>query len=133
MSQIRRLIGLSILLILAACGGNQPSAPGATNLSAGEALYNQNGCLACHALEDGPNAPTAGPVIEGLMARAAETITAEDYTGSATTAEEYVREAIIQPEVYIVPDYLAIMPATYEASLTEDELDTLVEYLKTFN
>lgn len=53
------------------------------------------------------------------------------YTGDAGTVEAYIRESIIDPRVYIVDGYASVMPETYRASLSEEELTTLISYVLT--
>lgn len=96
-----------------------------------EAVFAASGCVACHAVE-ADAAAGIGPSMVGLGSRAAAAIEASDYTGEATTVEEYIREAILNPQIYISPDYMPVMPATYQDSLTEEQIDQLVEYLQTF-
>lgn len=73
----------------------------------------------------------------GLAARAAEIVQRPDYTGSATTPEGYIREAILEPSAYIVPgpNYgargVSLMPADYDERLTDDQVEALVAYLMT--
>lgn len=95
------------------------------------AVFSSSGCVACHAVtEDTP--PGIGPSMIGYVSRAQETIESADYTGEATTVEEYSRESIVNPQIYIVPDYQPVMPATYEDTLSDEQLDQLVDYLQTF-
>ncbi len=130
-----------IMLILTACGAtSQPtvettsdSAPSSASQSRGEALLLENGCIACHATEEGPNATDIGPVWKGLMERSAQIIESDSYTGEATTVEEYIRESILKPEVYVVDGYLQIMPNTYQHSISEDDLNEIINYLQTLD
>lgn len=92
-------------------------------------------CTACHSIEPGQDG--AGPTLAALGTRAEEIIASDDYNGEATTAEEYIRESIIDPSKYLVPGdkyatgTMSLMPATYGKTLTDEELDNLVEYLLT--
>lgn len=110
-------------------GEATPEAEPADPIALGKQLYQQQGCSGCHALGDANAAGQTGPTHEGLAQVAAERIADASYTGSATTAEEYIRESIVAPGVYIVPDYQNIMPA-YD-KLSETQLNALVEYLHT--
>ncbi|MCB0211435.1 MAG: c-type cytochrome [Anaerolineae bacterium] len=96
------------------------------------AVFSQSGCIACHAVsEDAP--PGVGPAMPGVIERAEEAIASPDYSGEAKTVEEYLRESILNPAVYIEPDYQPVMPTTYEDTLTDEQVDQLVEYLQTFH
>ena len=50
------------------------------------------------------------------------------------TAEEYIREAIVEPSAFIVEECplgpcLQVMPENYGDILTEEEIDAVVAYL----
>ena len=73
---------------------------------------------------------TFGPTHNGMGAIAAARIIAPDYTGAATTAAGYIEESLLQPEVYVVPDYAMTshqMPVY--AHLTAEQLTALVAFL----
>lgn len=110
----------------------QPSDSAASGDSSNlEAVFAGAGCIACHAVtEDAP--PGVGPSMVGLVDFATEIIKSPDYTGKATTAEEYIHESIVDPLIFVVPDYQPVMPATYQDTLTEEQISQLTEYLLTF-
>lgn len=92
-------------------------------------------CNACHSTA--PGADMAGPTLAGLANRAAQLIASDDYTGSATDVEGYIREAIVEPSAHITPGNMysangtSFMPTGYDESLSEEELNHLVAYLAT--
>lgn len=101
-------------------------------------------CAACHTIEDTSAAGITCPDLSNIGAVAAERIASAGYTGSATTAEEYIRESILDPNAYIVPNEpgtvwsagtTSIMPqnAAKTAGLEGNpaELERLVAYLLT--
>jgi mono/diheme cytochrome c family protein len=96
----------------------------------GEALANSLACVACHiAAPTGP-AWLAADGEAGIGSRASDRIDDPDYSGSATTAEQYLFEAIALPNVYLVPNYAeGIMPNTYANTLTDQEMADLIAYL----
>lgn len=99
----------------------------------GEALATSLGCTACHiAAPTGPAWPAHNGE-PGIGVRAAARIAQGDYTGSAETAEQYLLEAIVAPNVYIVQNYTpGIMPQTYGTQLTEQDAADLIAYLLSF-
>jgi nitric oxide reductase subunit C len=118
--------------------GGEPAAaaPSDDPVAQGGALFRASppSCFTCHSTS--PGVVLAGPSMAGLVGRASEVVQGEEYTGSATTAEEYVRESIVEPSAYISegPDFfasdgLSMMPAGFDRSLTDDEIDQLVAYL----
>lgn len=119
--------------------------PGATPVRAdndpialGEAVFRSAmpACAACHSMAPGVN--LAGPTLAGMLSRAQETIESPDYTGSATTPEDFIRESITDPSAYLYPGAMysaggvSFMPTNYGDDLTPEELDNLVAYLASF-
>ncbi|MEN8173873.1 MAG: cytochrome D1 domain-containing protein, partial [Chloroflexota bacterium] len=66
---------------------------------------------------------------------AAKHLESADYTGAAASAEEYIREAIVEPDIYVAPDCPTgacmggQMPASLVDLLSSKELDIAVQYL----
>ena len=118
-------------VLLAACGAGG-------NPEAGERLYTSltigradaPGCVTCHSLE--PGEVKVGPSHAGVAERAAQVVRQADYTGSATRAEEYLRESILEPDVYVESGFLpGVMYQGYAETLTASELADLVAFLLT--
>ena len=101
------------------------------NAQAGEALATSAGCVGCHiTTTTGPAwNPTGGQ--PGIGERAATRYTEADYTGAATSTEQYLLESIVNPGVYLVPGYQDIMPKTFSESLTPQDAADLIAYLLT--
>lgn len=129
------------LLISACSSGDEAQPPSSTSNGAPAVaepqevpghsqLFAQSGCVACHSVSRETKG-MLGPSLAGLVPRSTETVNDLAYTGSAETVEAYIRESILQPQVYVVPGYPSVMPQTYEASLSENELTQLVDYLLT--
>jgi cytochrome c551/c552 len=135
---------------LAACGEADPTplllpvpTLDQTAIAAGEAVRGQvlfqqtligtqngAGCTTCHALA--PGVVLVGPSLAGIGERAQRITTQADYQGQATTAAAYLREAIINPNVYVVTGFQPnVMRATYAAELTAQEVEDLVAFLLT--
>lgn len=126
--------------LLTACGGNAGSAgqaagtnPGNldSEAAAGEALFNQTlqiarapTCKTCHVVE--PDAePVVGPSLHGIASVAGSRVPGQ-------SAEEYLRESIVDPDAYIVEGYQSgIMARTYDQLLTPEQIDSLVAYMLT--
>jgi cytochrome c oxidase subunit 2 len=89
----------------------------------GEALAASSGCLACHAI-DGTTG--TGPTWKGL-AGASRPLT----TGESVTADDpYLFNSVIDPDSQVVAGFDPVMPTTYSETLTEPEINDLVEYIK---
>lgn len=101
---------------------------------AGETLAQDLGCTGCHILS------TVGPPWEGegdqagMGARAASRIEQENYTGDATTAQQYLIESIVLTNAHVVEGYdSGLMPGNYGERITEQNLADLIAYLLTFD
>lgn len=102
------------------------------NAQSGEALATQLGCTACHVI--GPTGPAWMPNPEqpGIGERAALRIEQDDYTGNATTPEEYLFESVVNTNLFIVEGFAEnVMPATYGDTLTEQNMADLIAYMLT--
>jgi cytochrome c oxidase subunit 2 len=86
----------------------------------GRALFDRMACISCHEPRR-----RIGPALEGLFG---ETVLLSD--GSTALADEdYLRRSILEPHTQIRSGFKPIMPA-YAGRLDEEELWTLLEYLK---
>jgi nitric oxide reductase subunit C len=117
-------------------GDRAPAAASDDPVSQGEALFRSSppACFTCHSTS--PGVVLAGPSLAGMATRGQELVESAKYTGSATTAEEYVQESIVEPHAHITegPDFFAvdgrsIMPDNYDRTLTAEQIEHLVAYL----
>ena len=76
-------------------------------------------CVTCHQI--GQDA--AGPDLAGVAVRASERV-------DGLTAQDYLKQSILEPEAYLVEGWANVMPP-FEGQLSDDQLDALVEYLMT--
>lgn len=82
-------------------------------IETGRNLATTNGCIGCHSTNglDG-----TGPTWQGL---------------AATVDDEYLRRAILDPNAEIAAGFEPdVMPSTYADSLTAEDVDALVAYIK---
>ncbi len=87
----------------------------------GESVFASAGCGACHAFGPAGTDSEVGPSLDELTAAA---------EGAGMPVEEYVRQSIADPNAVIADGYQPdVMPDTYENTLTEEQLDGLVQYL----
>jgi mono/diheme cytochrome c family protein len=142
LKKIVLLAMLSLLLVtLAACGGgggDETTAPSEEDAIAaigdaanGEKLFSQSvigsnnspGCITCHSLE--PDVVIVGPSQAGLGTRAETRVPGQ-------SAEEYIRNSIINPNDYLVEGFAeGLMYQNYAEELTEQEIDDIVAYTLT--
>lgn len=143
-----QLVGLLVAgILLAACGGGQATSPadrgaGTTSTAGGSAavsgnpatgqeLFISQGCGGCHVIE-GVDAAIGQvcPNLSTIATDATEIIASPDYTGDATTAAEYIRESIVDPNIYVVEGYQPnVMPQTFDQTLSEQQINDLVAFL----
>ncbi len=97
----------------------------ATTLGANNTL----GCSTCHL----PDQTTSlGPSRFGMAYRSATTVRLPVYSGQATTAEAYLLESLINPNLYVMPAFPpGQMPNSYAQDLTPQEIADLVAYMLT--
>jgi cytochrome c oxidase subunit II len=89
--------------------------------AAGGRLFSALACNTCHR----PDSQDRGPVLDGLFGK---TVTLQD--GQTVTVDEsYVRESILNPTAKVSAGFQPIMP-TFQGLVTEDQLQELVEYIK---
>jgi nitric oxide reductase subunit C len=96
-------------------------------------------CAACHTVAGTSAAGEIGPELTYIRSVAVERIESPLYTGSATTAEEYVRESIMDPSAFVVPSEpgatystpsgSSVMQAATGQALDPLELEALIKSL----
>lgn len=99
-------------------------------IAQGRSVFEANGCAGCH------GEPGAGGVISpdlaGIAARAGSRV-------AGLSAEAYIRQSIQDPNAFVVPDCppgpcpSGVMPQTFGASLSPEQLTALVTYLMSLN
>ena len=100
------------------------------------AAFQKGACGSCHTIDGIPNAVgVIAPNLSDVHLAALKHFDSGSYTGKATTAEEYIHESILDPNLYIAPKCPTgactpnIMPATLKDTLTADEINSIVKYL----
>ena len=125
-------IAAILLLLITSCGG--PSG----DPQRGEELYRQQklaggaapGCVSCHSLE--PGVVKVGPSHADVGSRAEEVIEDPSYQGEATSAAEYLRESILEPNAHVAEGFdPGVMYQEYAEVLTEQQIEDLVAFLST--
>jgi cytochrome c oxidase subunit II len=85
--------------------------------NSGEAVFTTAGCGGCHTFGPAGTDAQVGPSLDAL----------EPEGGSL---EDFVRESIVDPNTQVAQGYQpGVMPETYESSLSDEQLDALVQYL----
>ena len=89
--------------------------------SEGRSLFQQRGCAGCHRADS----TGVGPRLDGLFGSPVQ----DPACGVANVDESYLRDAIENPSATVAVGFAPVMP-TFAGLLTEEELQALVEYLK---
>ena len=93
----------------------------------GIVVYRANYCGLCHTLQLANTAGTFGPSHNEAGALAEQYINLASYTGTASSAQEYIRESILVPTIFYTPGYETTnhhMPAF--TNLAENEIEAIV-------
>ena len=90
----------------------------------GGGIYAENGpvCMNCHSLDDSEG--KYGPTMRGISGRAGERVV-------GLTAEEYLRQSILEPNALIVGDYPNKMGNIHAALLSDEDVEDLVAFMLT--
>jgi cytochrome c oxidase subunit 2 len=94
-----------------------------TGADLGAAIAQLQGCVGCHSID---GSRLVGPTWLGLYG----TQEALEGDTSVLVDEAYLRDSILHPADQITKGYPNVMPATYEDALSEEQVEALVEYIK---
>jgi len=128
----------------ALAGGGAPPTPGGPTVGAditaalppgdaqrGKALSEGGlGCSGCHILAPVGPAWIASGTEPGIGTRAEQRFQADGYSGTATSAEQYLFESVVAPNAYIEAGFQAnIMPLNYADRLSSQDMADLIAYM----
>jgi cytochrome c oxidase subunit 2 len=83
----------------------------------GETVFTSAGCGACHTFTPAGSTAEVGPSLDEI-------------DPGGTPLEDFVRESIVDPNAEVTSGYQPdVMPATFDQTLTDEQLDALVQYL----
>ena len=97
-----------------------PEPPATEPVARGHQLYRSMGCANCH--EPNLFGQRLGPSLDHLGTAAAT-------RRPGLSADEYVRQSILDPGAYVVPGYQDSMPRDLGRDLSPTDLEALVAYL----
>ncbi len=89
----------------------------------GKQLYTQRGCNACHTID---GSSLVGPTWKGLYGHE---VVLQDGT-KVTADENYIREAILEPQAKMVKGFGPVMPS-FKGVISDDEISDIIAYIKT--
>jgi len=100
----------------------QENEEGMTLVEKGQKYFTDKGCVACHTVD---GTPKVGPTWKGIFATQRSL---ED--GTVKVDENYIRESIVNPNAKIVKGFPKGVMPTFQGQLTEDQLNALIEFIK---
>jgi cytochrome c2 len=121
---------VALTLFLTGCATSLPTTtpiPGDIERGAQIFVQGQHGtppCSTCHRVVAGQVGFSVGPNLAGIVERAGVRV-------AGLTAEEYLRQSIIEPGRFIVSGYRDIMYPDYNAHFTDQDIQDLIAYLLT--
>ncbi len=128
------VVALVVVLsfLLAACGGKSDG-PVVGNAENGKKLYTSAtlgsasaaGCSSCHNFDEAAGKNDKAPYTQGTATRAETRV-------AGMSAEEYIKESILNPNAYVVENYKeGDMYQNWAKELNEQQIADLVAYLLT--
>ncbi len=112
-----------VSVVVPAAGDTSAADRTARLAEAGARLAKIKGCNACHSTD---GSRLVGPSYKGLLGRT-ETVVTKGETHQVTIDEAYIRRSIMDPAADVVEGYPPVMP---KLEITDEEINALVEYLK---
>jgi cytochrome c oxidase subunit 2 len=92
-------------------------------------IMRANACMGCHSLD---GAKLVGPSFKGVFGTE-RTVIVDGKTTTVIADEEYMKRAIIDPNKEVVEGYPPNVMQSYKKIIAEEDIDHIVDYLKTIN
>jgi cytochrome c551/c552 len=92
----------------------------------GEVLASETGCLACHTID---GAAGVGPTWKGVAGATRPLVSGEQVVAD----NNYLFNSIVDPPSQVVSGFEPVMPTSFSDQLTQDEINDLVEYIKSLS
>uniref|UniRef100_UPI003217990E cytochrome c oxidase subunit II n=1 Tax=uncultured Draconibacterium sp. TaxID=1573823 RepID=UPI003217990E len=93
----------------------------------GKRIMQNIGCFACHTLD---GTKLVGPSFKGIWG-AEHTVKTGKETRQVKVDEEYIKHSIYDPNADVVDGFNKGLMLSYEGQLSEDDINNIIEYLKT--
>ncbi len=93
----------------------------------GKRIMQNIGCFACHSID---GTKLVGPSFKGIWGEEQTVVTGKE-TRKVTVDEEYIKRSIYDPNADVVEGYMKGLMITYQGQLSEGDIASIIEYLKT--
>jgi len=93
----------------------------------GKRIMQNIGCFACHTLD---GTKLVGPSFKGIWGAEHTVVTGKE-TRKVTVDEEYIKRSIYDPNTDVVEGFMKGLMVSYQGQLSEDDIKSIIEYLKT--
>jgi len=93
----------------------------------GKRIMQNIGCFACHSLD---GSKLVGPSFKGIWGAEHTVVTGKE-TRKVTVDEEYIKRSIYDPNADVVEGFMKGLMITYQGQLSEEDVASIIEYLKT--
>jgi cytochrome c oxidase subunit 2 len=93
----------------------------------GLALLKQNACISCHSTD---GSAIIGPTFKGLWERT-ETVITNGVEREITVDRDFIRKSLNEPNADITKGFNPGLMISYEKTISDEDLDQIIEYLKT--
>jgi cytochrome c oxidase subunit II len=93
----------------------------------GRRIMQNIGCFACHSLD---GSRLVGPTFQGLYGNE-RTVVTNGATRQVVADDEYIHQSIFEPNADIVQGFGRGLMLSYKGQLSEEDVDNIIEYLKT--
>jgi cytochrome c oxidase subunit 2 len=117
--------GEKVAATKAALEGEGGEASADALVAAGKHLATTKGCVACHSVD---GSTLVGPSFKGVFGKT-ETVVTDGQERQVTVDEEYIHKSILEPTADITKGFQPLMPSQ-QGLVTEDEINALIEYIK---
>ncbi len=98
-------------------------------VATGRRIMQNIGCFACHSID---GSRLVGPTFKGIWG-AEHTVITDGEERQVTVDEEYIRRSIYDPNADVVEGFSKGLMLSYERELSDEDIDNIIEYLKTLD
>lgn len=97
--------------------------------AAGRKVIEQSGCLACHSTD---GTKLIGPTFKGIYNHDVKVV-ANGQSKTVIADDVYIKRSIYEPDAEIVEGFVKGQMQSYKNQLSEEQVNQIIEYLKTLN